>query len=1069
MFKFNFFISLMSNNEIKNRIFTLFEYNYNLNDEIRNEYEIGIIDPKKIGLEHIKINESLKERVLDELKLGKFRLNKYKDNIIRLIRYHESFPTLVKISPYKNDKEIGDLSSGPNRDSFFSFLFSEKVLDNKINLVELPIINLDVEYSKLKDIIKGYPEIENFEDLLGEKKISKTVSVRIRERFFKSKSLLEHLETDKCSLKDILFQIALTLGQIQHYYPKFKHNNLDLSQINIYYKRDKGSIKTYNIGNEIYNYESPGFELKIGSFENSSLDPIIKNNSKNKNDLVMLAKNILDSKVFNKIKCDNKSLELIKKISNKNNSMDSVEPISPQKILNSVMDKSLKNSRKIKNDNINSHDYYLGKKSIKVKGKLSKEFGKVDFIDKKLTRKFKGTKKQKGGASFKPSTKNDPNNPRLSNDQRMSHKKYREDQPRPREPAVLAEQKVYQQSQAPAKKQNPLMYPPVFVPTNHPTYNMSVPYQPWNYEINKFPIQNVYNVSLADPRGDHSRLARIYENMTPGKEFGLSSTSLAERDNSSSYISSIMVNQRNGMDLSLTGGEGSLLEHIKLMEIHPYYYDNNPYDTMPDDFLLYTSAYPIRYDSERERIRLAKNSVGLNMRMYSLTIEALRSHAKKGLSGSLDHKPWKELEYYRKIDEIIKERKSPNFVKMHFWVLDRDSRIDYKKIKEIKSKKLILDQKIQQAASVESHFTAIIRDRIKNILVNDAAWELFNRLEIEKFIRNAIQNGSNTDDVKESIMGLLKLEKENEDHKRQVKELIDVLRNETEKTLSEDSKVTLGIITESPTSTFIQWATPTYEGNGSLKKMSQTGFHDYKEYEALLFQYIHAFSILQEKNIGFDNFDPAFNLYVNDIYHDDRDTKHWRYVVDDVEYFVPNYGYVGLIDSYCNIKLNSTPDEIFAYFKKIIDPNFYNGDWRVKHAHKVPKEFLDLLDRLNRLDSQNIKDYLKEFRNLLNNRIGVKVTNNEIGNIDLTRFPSNLKNGTLVAIRDENSYKWAVVLDKTTSEDNIIQKYTVQTDREEKPEENVPSARLFVSNENVEPRNVDGVKYDNFNMIERYK
>lgn len=1060
MNKFNFFINLMSNNEIKNRVFTLFEFKYNLNEDVIKNYEIGKIDYKKIGLEHIKVSGDMRDNILSELKLGKFRLDKYKNDTIRLIRYHESFPTLVKISPYKSDKDINNMLSEPNRDSFFSFLFSEKVLENKINLVELPILNIDVEYGKLKNMINGYPELENIEELIGDKKISKTLSVRMRERFFKSKSLLEHLESDSCSLRDILFQVALTLGQIQHYYPKFKHNNLDLSQINIYYKKDKGVVKTYNIGNDIYTYKSPGFELKIGNFEKSSLEPIIKN-KENKNDLIMLAKNILDSKVFGKINCDDKCLELIKKISGMNNSMDSIEPISPQKILNSVMDKSLKNTRKI-NTQKNSHDYYLGKKTIKVKGKLSKEFGKVDFINKKIKRRFKN-KKQTGGASFKPSMKNDPNNPNLSNDQRMTYKKYQADKLKPREPPVLAEQKIYQPTQGPPKKQNPLMYPPVFVPTKHPTYNMTVPYQPWQYEVNKMPIQNVYNISLADPRGDHSRLARVYENMTPGKEFGLSSTSITERIQSSDYISSIMINRRNGMDLSLTGGEGSLLEHIKLMEINPYHY-NNPYESMPEDFLLYTSAYPIRYDSERERIRLAKNSVGLNLRLHKLTREALRAHASSGFTEPSQHKPWRELEMYKKINNIIKNKQSPNFVKMHFWVIDRDSRINYEEISKIQSKKLIYDQRLKQRVEEDSLYKGAIDKKINDIISEDNRDKF--RKEYLGQLRMKVRNANLDDEFKKDVAQAVGFEK-NVEH---LNPIIDLLKEES--FAKEDSKVTLGIITESPTSTFIQWATPVYSGGGSLKTMNQTGFHTYEEYESLLFQYIHAFSVLQEQDekIGFKDFKPETNLFVKDIYHDDRDKKHWRYVVDGLEYFVPNYGHVALIDSWNNYVLSSE-DKIFEDFKKLIDPNFYTGSWRKNHGHKVPDKFIELVKKLNNMAKDpnpetDIKVYLKQFTNLLNNRVGEKVTQNEMKNIDLTRFPSELKPGTLVAMRDTDSYKWALVMEKLSS-DQLIQKYNILLDLNGNKKD-VSSALLNVTNDTVEPLNKKGVKYDSYNMIERY-
>lgn len=1065
--------------ELKSRIISIFDFFYN--DNNIDEYDIGKIIPEKITLDHIKINNKETSKIiLDEIKLGKFRLNKYKNNILRLIRYHESFPVLVKISTYKNDKEITDLESKPNRDSFFSFLLSEKVLERKINLVELPIINIDAKLSELKDIITGYPEIEEYEEKIGDKNISETLSVRIRERYFKSKTLLEHLENNKCDLKDILFQICLTLEQIKHYYPKFKHNNLDLSNINIYYKKDKGEMKTYYVGNEGYNYESPGFELKIGNFEDASLGEIIKSKEK-RSDLEILSKNILESKLFSKIICNNESLEIIKKISGKSNSMDSVEPISPKKIMKTL----IKDSRKItvsKENKSSSQDYYLGKKnSLKIKGKISKDFGNVDFMDKKIKRKYKKSS-QKGGAIFKPSTRNLPNNPHLSNDARVSFKKLQNDKPMPREPPVLAEQKVYQPTAPAPRAPNPNMYPPLHIPVKQPQYNMTVPYQ---YEINKMPIQNIYNISLADPRGDHSTLARVYEDMVPGKEYGLSSNNIRERIDSSNYIKSIMVNMRDGNDVSLTGGEGSLLEHMMLSDINPYHY-RTPYDDLPaDDFLLYTSAYPVRYDNEKSRLKLSKSSQGLNLRMYGLSNEELASkYSGHASSSASQHGPWQDLEYYNRINEIVKTNKlSPNFVMMHFWVFDKESRIKYSEIKNLKNNKLIFDKKITQISEKQQSYRRILNDRLRDLLGDVKKLDQYKDLKLEEWIKNKVNLGPDKiEENKRTFAKLLDLDYDHPIVKNKLDEFLKLLKQSELDKMMEDSQVSLGIITESPTSTFTKWASPVYTGSGSLRTMSQTGYHDYKVYESILFQYIHALAVMQEKGIALGNFNPLYNLFVKDIYADDRDTKHWRYVVDGIDYYVPNYGYVAMIDSFYGGPLkaaetrekkvflkssgDNTFEKVYEHFKNIIDVNFYKTEWRSNGAHPVPTEFIELLDKLNRITSTNVKEYLKVFTNLLNNRIGEKVTNTEMNNIDLTRFPGDLKTGSIVARRDDSDYKWCLVKGKS-EKSGVITQYLVQT---EKSRDAIPvfSSQLFVSNDTIEPKVLNGVKYDSYNMIEKY-
>ena len=303
--------------------------------------------------------------------------------------------------------------------------------------------------------------------------------------------------------------------------------------------------------------------------------------------------------------------------------------------------------------------------------------------------------------------------------------------------------------------------------------------------------------------------------------------------------------------------------------------------------------------------------------------------------------------------------------------------------------------------------------------------------------------------------------------------------------LSKDSGVSLGIITESATSTLIQWASARYNGMGSLKTMKQTGYHNYKEYESMLFQYAYGLAVLQLNKIKLNKFSVKRNLFVKDVYNDERGTKHWVYEVEGMKYYVPNYGYIGIIDSFYNckgsegllglpVKFDASESEVFEDFKTLVNPNSYGpGEWEKKGGHKIPIEFANLLDRINakitELGSTKISDYLYLFKSLMNNKIGKSVTVSEMSSIDLTRFPSKLLPGTVVARRDasDSCYKWAVVIAKVETE-SVIHKYLVQTDLDVDPVE-VSSSQLFVSCENVVPDSADGVRYDLGAKLETYK
>ena len=1103
--------------EINNRILTLFDYYYNKTNV--EDYELKSINIKKISLEQLKIVDEEKSlSLLKELKSGKFKVNSFVNNVLTLVRYGETFPVTVKISEYKNDKEIKNFESKANRDNFISYLLSEKVLSGEISLLELPIVNFDVNFVDIKDMLTSYPELEYFENKISDNKISKKLSVRVRERFFKSKKLTEHLESDKCHLGDILFQVCLTLSQINNIYPKFRHNNLTLDNINIYFKKDDGKDKVYYVGSNSYNYVSPGYELKIGYFENACLEPILGGNKVCKDDLYYFVKELVENEYYKKIECDKLSLEIVdeilgdKKISSKINSMDNVSPISPSKVLKKLS--KSKDTRKIKvsKSKSNSHDYYLGKNGksknsfsgIKVKGKLSREMGNVDFMDKKLKRNHKKSLKskalkQKGGAPvMRPGGRPEPFNPGISNDERRSFKQMRGDKPGPREPAKLLEQTVYQPpGGGKPQKPNPNMYPPLHIAATHPSYRIPLPYQ---YDVNKLPIQNIYNISMADPRGDHSRLARIYEDITPSKGgFSLSSLTVGERVDSSNYIKSIMVNNKDGTDVSLTGGDGSLLEHVKLMEFNPYYHDEEtPYEALPNkdvkhkNMLIYTSGYPIRYDEERGGIKLSKSSVGINMRIYNLDYDNLTAHT---LGDKKNRAPWAELEYYQKINDILgKKTISPNFSMMHFWVFDRESRIKWKEIENIQNKNITGTQKIQQIADINRETNRLLIEKVSSVLeFKDKDKALFEQLNLLNWVRNELLNiRSKPEDEQTTAKTEIKnrlnriLSTDSDDDK--LNRVLDILDRDMGTELTKDSGVSLGIITESATSTLIQWASARYNGMGSLKTMKQTGYHNYKEYESMLFQYAYGLAVLQLNKIKLNNFSVKRNLFVKDVYNDERGTKHWVYEVEGMKYYVPNYGYIGIIDSFYNCKINvSDPEalqlpvkfdaserEVFEDFKTLVNPNSYGkGNWEEKGGHKIPIEFANLLkridDKITELGSIKISDYLYLFKGLMNNKIGKSVTVSEMSSIDLTRFPSKLLPGTVVARRDasDSCYKWAVVVAKVETE-SIIHKYLVQTDTSVDPVE-VSSSQLFVSCDNVVPDSADGVRYDLGAKLETYK
>ena len=98
-------------------------------------------------------------------------------------------------------------------------------------------------------------------------------------------------------------------------------------------------------------------------------------------------------------------------------------------------------------------------------------------------------------------------------------------------------------------------------------------------------------------------------------------------------------------------------------------------------------AYPVRYDGSN--VNIAKNSMGLNLRIYSLsnlvisgagiqTTNPVRSITWK------DFDVWREIFYYEYIrDTIMKRNISPNFITLFFYAKDELSKIDYSQLNTI--------------------------------------------------------------------------------------------------------------------------------------------------------------------------------------------------------------------------------------------------------------------------------------------------------------------------------------------------------------------------------------------------
>ena len=266
------------------------------------------------------------------------------------------------------------------------------------------------------------------------------------------------------------------------------------------------------------------------------------------------------------------------------------------------------------------------------------------------------------------------------------------------------------------------------------------------------------------------------------------------------------------------------------------------------------------------------------------------------------------------------------------------------------------------------------------------------------------------------------------------------------------------LLTEAPVYNIYGWSTKTYKPLGNVKKMVNTGFHSTKVWLSVLFQLMTAMYVMQIHNIIFDNFTVTDNVYIKDITRHENITNYWKYKIDGLEYYVPNYGYLVLIDS--NYKDKKTENLLI---KTGINNNYkiYGsifGDVAVnKYAHDMFKQNISMnsftkafinhggvpppADIKKKLDDimmatvadNSIGTYISKFmREFLNNRVGTYLTETEAKKVRKTEPPNFTKGQIVVHEIQSETYKFVIflenlptgktsILTKNDSDENIME------------------------------------------------
>jgi len=632
-------------------------------------------------------------------------------------------------------------------------------------------------------------------------------------------------------------------------------------------------------------------------------------------------------------------------------------------------------------------------------------------------------------------------------------------QPKPNEPLIQFQvnDSLLKAGQAPPASR--VVYPSPYVPIPNPYYpQMANPMYPWQYTPYNVPVIKSYKIDMPTPAGGHMQMSNIYEDMLPGPiDFINTFNSLGERMMMYNFVRSVLIKQSDGEDISMAEDKSgpkdmlNIFSYIKLMDLNPYHNDRiglNPYIDLPDNMLLYRSCYPIRLDPSTNLIMCAKNSIGINIRIYDMTIGELNIAKLTKSIGYQNFDLWREIAYYEYIrEEVIKKKVCPNFVTLYSYFISPDSGIDFKKLKLIKNKGR--DYKPR-----EEERQLEFNKKLNDDYLADLAKQVQEQIMDQKLpLNSALQ-----DKDKYGLPAYV-----------DPKDIYaDGIAKGPLSDINKGSRKCLLALTEAPSMNLFSWATRTYEQNGPIKRMIATGYHKSEIWRSVIFQIMAACYVLYKRRIAFTEFSIMNNIYIRDLRTDANVVGYWKYKIDGIDYYVPNYGYLVMIDSnykdipgadYTILKTNDNKiykiysdiymtdgkkldkdklnKKLLKNFANVVDPNNFSKDFTNYGGIKPPEDIIALLsaifNEINTARIPNIEHYIRKYMsNYMHNRIGTLLQEPELPYIlDDNR---NVKKGDLVVYeiqKDRHLYMFAlfckkldgnkcVILTKSSPQDETI-------------------------------------------------
>lgn len=557
----------------------------------------------------------------------------------------------------------------------------------------------------------------------------------------------------------------------------------------------------------------------------------------------------------------------------------------------------------------------------------------------------------------------------------------------------------------------------------HPIYGAMPP-----FELKPTIVKN-YQIVENGPLGSHTKINAIYEDVLPETNISTSFNSVSNRSLIHKYIRASIFRNDDGGNTSFDNStNNSIISYLKFGELNPFrpadHITENPYECMPDYYLIYRSCYPIRHNPSTLSTKCAKNSTSVIIKIYGITNESHQNYL--SATNKLNYDEWRDVKFYEIIKtNILNKRTSPHFLYMYGYFIATESGINFKKINDDKNK----DYK-------------------------DGKTKPDTRIENLKYTKDQLQ------------------------------EMARKTKEELKKTLaaapigvSDDRKKALVILTESPSFNLISWGSPQYTKKGNVYEMVHRGIHPDEEWKVILFQLLVGIYVMINEGIYIKDFDLKTNVYIRDV-SADAGTKYWLYKINGVNYYIPNLGSLVIIDtdykSYdvkdtehkLHFKDEGKPEEEYTkLFDDIIEKvKEINSD----KDHDYIKPSLEIFNKLDSVKTDHNRDISKWLEHnmscFMNNRIGDYLKKDEINSVKDITGNEKFNHGDIVVYQEgSDEMKFGLCLED--GERKILKN---QKDGEIIDTKGINIHQYSKADPIVQNIKQDGINFTEENMIELY-